>query len=188
MRGKGWRERRFISFLLLLVVIAVSVGLFLLAQRYPDQVRALANLGYAGVFIVSLISSATIILPVPGVLVAFPLALTLNPLLVALAASTGGIIGEVTGYVAGYGGHGVMDHGRMYRRAEDWFRRWGIWALLFFATVPIVPFDVAGLMAGAMRYPLWKFLLVGWVGKSIKFIGIVMAMVWGFETLLRFFD
>lgn len=182
---QGQGRKRFFSVLMVIAVVALSVGLFIFSQRYPEQVRELAGLGYIGVFLVSLISSATIVLPVPGVLVAFSLALTLNPILVAVAASTGGIFGEITGYMAGYGGHGVVDHGQMYRRAEQWFRRRGSWALLLFASVPLIPFDLAGLIAGALRYPLWKFLLVGWAGKTLKFIIIVYAMVLGWEAFLR---
>ena len=41
-------------------------------------------------------------------------------------------------------------------------------------------------LTGAIRYPLWKFLLIGWLGKSLKFVVLVFAMVWGWETLLRY--
>ncbi|MBI2836386.1 MAG: VTT domain-containing protein [Chloroflexi bacterium] len=185
---QGKVRKRLSSFLMLIAVTGISIGLFLFSQRNPEEVRALSGLGYLGIFLISLISSATVILPVPGALVAFSLALTLNPVLVALAASTGGIIGEITGYMAGYGGHGMLHHGPMHDRAKRWIKRWGIWTIFFFATVPLMPFDLAGLFAGALRYPLWKFLVVGWVGKSIKFIALVFAMKAGWEALLRLFS
>jgi len=31
-------------------------------------------------------------------------------------------------------------------------------------------------------------MLVGWIGKSLKYIGLVYAAVWGWQTLLRFFS
>ncbi len=125
---KSQPVKRAVSFLILLVVIIISVGLFFIVQRYPDKVEELANFGYLGVFIISLLSSATLILPVPGVLVLFPLVVALNPVLVALAASTGGIIGEISGYMAGYSGRGmvnIVNSGRMYNRVERWMWRWG---------------------------------------------------------------
>jgi hypothetical protein len=97
----GWLRQRLVPILTLLLVIVISVGLFVVTQRYPDKVEQFGNLGYLGVFIGSLISSATVLLPVPGVLVLFPLVASLNLVLVALAGSTGGIIGEITGYMAG---------------------------------------------------------------------------------------
>ena len=187
---KSQPVKRAVSFLILLVVIIISVGLFFIVQRYPDKVEELANFGYLGVFIISLLSSATLILPVPGVLVLFPLVVALNPVLVALAASTGGIIGEISGYMAGYSGRGmvnIVNSGRMYNRVERWMWRWGAWTIFVFAATPLLVFDLAGVIAGAIRYPLWKFLLIGWLGKSLKFVVLVFAMVWGWETLLRYF-
>jgi len=181
------RKRRLLPILIIILVILLSVGLFLFAQRFPDKVKEFGNYGYLGVFIGSLISNATIILPVPGVLVLFPLVANLNPILVALAGSTGGIIGELSSYMAGFGGQAMVDKGRIYQRVEGWMRKWGGWTIFVFAFAPIVPFDVAGLVGGAMRYPLWKFLLIGWIGKSLKYIWLVYAAAWGFNTLLRFF-
>ena len=66
-------------------------------------------------------------------------------------------------------------------------RRWGSWAVFAFAAAPVPLFDVAGIVAGALRFPLWKFLLVGWVGKSIKLTLLVMAGAWGWSAVLRLF-
>ena len=184
LEKEGQAKKRARSFLMILVSVALSVALFIFTKSYPDKVKELAGLGYLGVFVVSLVSSASVILPVPGLLVIFPLVAVLNPALVALAGSTGGIFGEITGYMAGYGGHGIAHGSKMHTRAEGWMRRWGSWTIFFFAVGPV--FDVAGVIAGAFRYPLWKFILIGWVGKSIKFIILVYAMVWGWETLLRY--
>ena len=184
LKKEGQFRKKSLSFLMILISVALSVGLFIFAKSYPDKVKELAGLGYLGVFVVSLVSSATVILPVPGLLVIFPLVATLNPVLVALAGSTGGIFGEITGYMAGYGGHGIAHGSKMHLRAEGWMRRWGSWTIFFFAVGPA--FDIAGVVAGAFRYPLWKFMLIGWVGKSMKFIALVYAMVWGWEALLRY--
>jgi membrane protein YqaA with SNARE-associated domain len=181
------RKRRILPILIIVLVVGLSVGLFIFAQRFPDKVKEFGNYGYLGVFIGSLVSNATVILPVPGVLVLFPLVANLNPILVALAGSTGGIIGEVSSYMAGFGGQAMVNKGRIYELVEGWMRKWGGWTIFVFAFAPIIPFDVAGLVGGAMRYPLWKFLLIGWIGKSLKYIWLVYAATWGLNTLLRFF-
>jgi len=182
----SWKKR-IIPILTIVLVVTLTVSLFIFARRYPDKVQAFGEYGYLGVFIGSLISNATVILPIPGVLVLFPLVANLNPILVALAGSTGGIIGELSSYTAGYGGQAMVNKGKWYLRVEGWMRKWGGWTIFFFAFAPVIPFDVAGLVAGAMRYRLWKFLLYGWVGKSLKYIWIVYAAQWGFRTLWRFF-
>ncbi|HEX9976391.1 MAG TPA: VTT domain-containing protein [Dehalococcoidales bacterium] len=188
VKKKSWLRQRLVPILALLLVVVITVGLFIFTQRYPEIVDKFGDLGYLGVLVGSLISSATVVLPVPGVIVLFPLVVSLNPVLVALAGSTGGIVGEISGYMAGYGGQGVANKGKMYERVEGWMKKWGVWTIFVFAFAPFLLFDIAGVVAGALRYPLWKFLLVGWVGKSLKYIGLVYAMAWGWESLLRFFD
>jgi membrane protein YqaA with SNARE-associated domain len=180
---KAWLKKRIIPILAVLLAVAITVVLFL----YRDKVAEFGNYGYLGAFLVCLISNATIILPVPGIVVLFALGATLNPVFVALVGAAGGTIGEITGFMAGYGGRGmVQGSGRMYVMAESWIRRWGGWAIFAFAVFPLPVLDIAGVVAGVLRYPVWKFLLVAWPGKSIKYIILVLAGVWGWQTLLRF--
>jgi len=181
---KAGLKKRIVPISAVLLALGISIALFL----YRDQVSQLGDYGYVGAFLVCLVSNATIILPVPGIVVLFALGATLNPILVGLAGAAGGIIGEMTGFMVGYGGREVVPSGsRMYARAENWMRRWGGWAVFAFAAVPLPVFDLAGVVAGVLRYPLWKFLLIGWVGKSIKYVILVLAGAWGWEALLDFF-
>lgn len=171
--------------LTVLLGIAITVVLYLLR----DIITELGNYGYLGAFLISLITSATVILPVPGIVVLFALGTTLNPVLVALVGATGGIIGEMTGFMVGYEGREAIPHkSKLYLRLENWMRRWGTWAVIAFAAIPLPIFDVAGIVAGALHYPLWKFLLIGWAGKCFKFVLLVLAGAWGWETILRFLE
>lgn len=176
-------RKRIIPLLTLLLVIAISVVLFVLSQRYPETVNEFKNYGYLGVFLLSLASNATVILPVPGVLLFIPLLTILNPVLVALVGATGGVMGEITGYMAGYSGREMAQDMRLYKRVEGWMRRWGAWTIFVFAVAPFLLVDVAGIVAGALRFPLWKFLLVVWVGKSLKYVGLMLAGAWGWEAI-----
>jgi len=186
-KGK-WLRKRLIPLLIIFLVIAISVGLFIFGQRFPEKVEEFKSYGYLGAFIISVVSNATVILPVPGVLLFIPLITSFNPFLLGLVSATGGIIGELTGYMAGYSGRGMVKDNRMTRRVEDWMKRWGAWTVFVFAVAPFLLLDVAGLVAGAMRFPLWKFMLVAWAGKTIKYIGLLYAAYWGWEAILRFFD
>jgi len=182
-RSKAWLRKRIIPILAVLLAVAITIVLFL----YRDKVAEFGNYGYLGAFLVCLISNTSVILPVPGIVVLFVLGATLNPVLVALVGATGGIIGEITGFMAGYGGRGMVPgSGRMYSMAKNWMRRWGGWTIFAFAVAPLPIFDIAGVVAGVLGYPVWKFLLVGWAGKSIKYIILVLAGVWGWQALLRF--
>jgi len=185
--GKKQWLKRLVPLLTLLLVIAVSVGLFVFTQRYPEKVEEFETYGYLGAFIICVVSNATVILPVPGILVFIPLIASFNPVLLGLVGATGGIIGEITGYMAGYSGRGVIQNRPMFNRVEHWMRRWGAWAVFIFAVTPFLLLDIAGMVAGVLRYPLWKFLLVAWAGKTIKYIGIMVAAAWGWEAVLRYF-
>ena len=57
----------------------------------------LINFGYLGAFLISLISSLSIFVPIPYTIVIYALGSSLNPLLIALASGFGSAIGEISG-------------------------------------------------------------------------------------------
>ena len=69
--------------------------------------------------------NATIILPVPGLIFVFALGHTLNPLVVGLVAGPGAALGELTGYLAGYGSSAVIDNLKLYHRIQGWMEKYG---------------------------------------------------------------
>ena len=42
------------------------------------------------------------------------------------------------------------------------------------ALVPNPVFDVGGVLAGALRMPVFRFLLACWAGKSVRLIAIAL--------------
>jgi membrane protein YqaA with SNARE-associated domain len=95
-----------------------------------------------------------------------------DPVLVALAASVAGALGETTGYYAGYLGKRIARLENMpgYQRLVSWMNKHGPWGIFLISLQPILPFDVAGLLAGASKMPLWKFLLPCWAGRFPKYL------------------
>ncbi|MDD5703864.1 MAG: VTT domain-containing protein [Dehalococcoidales bacterium] len=93
-----------------------------------------------------------------------------NPWLVAFSASLGGALGELSGYYAGYIGKRIASIQDMkgYNMISDWMNRNGIWTIFIFAVQPVLPFDIAGIISGVARVPLYKFLPALWGGKFIK--------------------
>ena len=53
--------------------------------------------------------------------------------------------------------------------------RWGIGVLLILSIIPNPIFDFVGIAAGALRYPMKRFLITVWVGKTLK--GLIIAHV-----------
>lgn len=182
-RKGRWRDK-VIPVSSLLLVIAITVALFV----YRDRVAELGNYGYLGVFVISLVCSATIILPVPGMLLIFALGATFNPVFVGLVAAFGGTLGEITGYTLGYSGRRIIGGDRVFIRAEKWIKKWGMLTIFVFSLVPPLPVDVLGIVTGSLRFPLWKFLLACFLGKAILYTGMAFTGAWGWEIVLPYFS
>ena len=180
---RGWLRDKFIPLLTVLLVIAITVLLFI----YRDEVSELGEYGYLGAFLVSLVGNATIILPMPSFLILMALGASFNPALVGLSGGLGGTIGEMTCYLLGYSGRGIVQNKRIYDMAVRWLQKWGVWVVFIFAVTP-APFDVMGMVAGLLRFPFWKFFIATLFGKMIKYAVLAYAGALGWEAVLRFFD
>ena len=176
-------KTNYLSLLTLFLVVAIFVSLFLFFYRYPEKIEAFESLGYLGAFLICLITNATVILPFPGIVLIFALGAAFNPLLIGLAAGIGGTIGEMTAYLLGYSGRGVVKNVKFYDRAAQWLKRWGSLTVFVFAATPL-PFDVLGIAAGLLRFPFWKFFIACLFGKTLIFIVMALAGAWGWEAFL----
>ena len=159
----------------ILAVIAISVTIFV----FRDQVSNLESYGYLGAFLIALVTTATIILPVPGILLIVALGAVpeYNPVLIGLAAGAGSAIGEITGYMAGFSGQLVFENIKYYWQFERWMKKRGFIVIFVLAFVPNPLFDVAGATAGVLRYPIWKFLVSCFAGKTLRYI-LVASFGW----------
>ena len=166
------------------MVLALSVAM-LLAW---DEIERLGVYGYPAVFLVSLVSNATIILPVPGLAVSSLMGSVFNPLLVGLVAGIGQALGELSGYMVGFSGQTLIDRGRAYDRLFRWMSRHGTLTIFVLAVIPNPVFDLAGIAAGALRFPLWRFLASCAAGKVIKNVGFALAGYYGIEAVLQIFQ
>jgi membrane protein DedA with SNARE-associated domain len=145
----------------------VVVGIWALR---PD-LNQIAAYGYVGVFLARAISNATIFVPVPGLFVALAAGgCGLDPLLIGLSGGLGAAVGEMTGFLAGYGGSAIIEEkpNRVTRVLAPWFQRYGAFAVFGFAVVPNPIFDAGGIIAGVLRMAPWQFFLAAAAGNIIK--------------------
>lgn len=168
------------SLFAVLVVIGLSVGIFLLRDRFAE----LAAVGYPGIFLVSLLGNATIILPAPSLLLVFAMGSALPPVLVGVAAGAGEALGELSGYVAGTTGRQAIKRRDIYARLETAMHRAGGITVFVLSVIPNPFFDLAGIAAGALHYPLWRFLVACWLGKTLKTTLVACAGAQGW-TLIK---
>ncbi len=152
----------------LALVFVISLTIILYLKR--DSVRELEAFGYPGIFLISLLANATLILPVPGVLFTSAMGAVFNPWWVALAAGSGAAVGELSGYLAGFSGQGIIERTRWSDRVEAWMRKYGPITIVVLSFVPNPIFDIAGITAGALKMPLYQFMLFCWIGKVLKML------------------
>ena len=165
------------------MMLALSVAIVIVAFLLSDRIPGVESLGYPAVFLISLFGNATLIVPVPAFAVVCTGGTILIPLLVGILGGTGQALGEMTGYIAGYGGQGFFQKGRYYERINSWVERRGWVAIVLLGLIPNPLFDFAGLAAGALRMPAWKFLTAATVGKTIRSVIIAYGCAYGIDLL-----
>lgn len=193
LRTTGWFAEH--TTVRLIVGATVLVGalipsIVLLAT--PGLTDNIQGFGYFGVFLTNLVSTSTVVIPVPG-LTAAGQALIIRqgghsafPWLVGGLGGAGMGLGEVTAYYTGYIGaelargheipgprwfqriaHGTA--GGVSRLTE----RWGMPTLFVLSAVPNPLFEVAGITAGSVRIGFRRFFIAAFAGKLLR--GILLA-------------
>jgi membrane protein YqaA with SNARE-associated domain len=160
-------------------VISLTVTLFL----FQEQIKNLGAYGYPGIFILSILANATVIIPLPGVLLTAAMAVILNPFWVAIAAGSGAALGELSGYLAGFSGQAVVERADRQERLVNWMRKYGDITIVVLAFIPNPAFDMAGITAGALKMPVLRFLLWVWIGKLAK----MMLIAYGGDAIMNWF-
>lgn len=158
------------------VVLAMAVGAapYLL---FREQIQSMAAVGYVGLFVACMLTNASVFLPASSIAFTMAAATALNPLLCALIGGLGTTAGEMVGYVLGRCGRGCIDDQSRFRKVEDGLRRYGAAAILVFAFMPLPLFDLIGVVAGTVKYPVVKFVVVCALGKILKMLLYVFVLV-----------
>ena len=175
-------------FILRVLALTVVIGITVYIFSIRDHVQDFAVYGYPGIFLVMLLANATVIIPAPGVAVVFAMGNIFNPFWVALAAGTGGAIGELSGYLAGFSGQALVENTQAYNRVAPWVQKYGVWAILALSAFPNPFFDLAGIAAGVAKIPVWKFLLFCWIGQIIKMALFAFAGAYSIDWIANFFQ
>ena len=162
-----------IAFLLLAVVLAVLV--WSLRSHIPPEQLA----GYPGVFFLAFLGAVSMILPGPGLLSVCGLSLVLNPFALGVLSGLGESLGESSAYAVGYGGNTIFDKLAFYRNLRPTVQRWmeqrGTLVVFLVSVIPNPIVDVVGIAAGSVHFPFRRFLIIVFIGKTIK--GILWAYI-----------
>lgn len=102
-----------------------------------------------------------------------------HPVWLLLAVATAGnLLGSVVNWGLGRGLVHFQDRRwfpvspRRLEQATRWYRRWGRWSLLA-SWVPVIG-DPLTLVAGILREPLWRFVLIVGLAKGGRYLALVL--------------
>lgn len=124
---------------------------------------------YGSLFLASLLAATLIPAQSESVLTGLILAGGQPVAALVAVASLGNILGSVLNWLIGRGVEKFRDRKwfpagqRQLDRAQQHYQRFGYWSLLL-AWVPIIG-DPLTLVAGIMREPLWRFVVLVSIGK-----------------------
>jgi len=178
-------ERRLtlLRILAFIFVVGIVVAIFVFRER----VRELSHLGYLGAFLIPLIANATIFVPIPGVWVIFAMGAVFNPFFLAIFAGLGAAAGELSGYLLGFSGQGLAERTQLYERILDFMRRHHRWSDLLIVILALIPnpfFDMAGIAAGTLKIPIWRFYIFCALGSILKMLAFAYG---GFHIINTWF-
>ena len=165
------------------LVMVASVVLAVVLIRFSSLLENLGPWGYLGVAAAEFGNSAMLIFPTPVAAYTFAMGAILNPFLVGAIGGVFATLGELIGYYLGRRGSTVLSDRPIVLRLRVWTDKWGAFVLFACAALP-VPFDIAGVWAGTVGYPLTRFVPVVLMGKTVKVTLIAVAGYFGLQALV----
>lgn len=146
-------------FYLLAFVIAFAPGPFL-------------KFGYLGIFVFNLFGPGTFLVPVASRF--------FSVLGVSLVTALGMAINDSVSWLAGKNGDIFFKRGRRVERVERYIKKYGPFALFFWALVPF-PYDFIAVIAGYLELSFGRFMWPTFLGRFCRFLilGSGTVAIWG---------
>jgi membrane protein YqaA with SNARE-associated domain len=145
-----------------------SIVIMLIGFLYIKDLKKFKKYGYIGIFIINFLGSVSVFSPAAP-FTAIYAGTIYNPFLVSFVSALGAICGDAPGYGIGYGGQLIIHHFKWYDRIKYFMELNGAITIFVLASIPNPFFDLAGIAAGTTNYPFWKFIIISFIGKWIKF-------------------
>ena len=163
-----------------LLVLAAILGVWFLRGLLPD---ARTVVGYPSIFVLNFMAAFSMVVPIPAIATVCAGGVILIPVVVAMVAGTAETLGEMSGYALGYTGRGVIEKRKVYVVARDMMERRGSLMLFIGAMIPNPFFDVLGVVAGSLRFPIRRFLPPVWAGKVAKSLWVAYGCLYSIELV-----
>lgn len=156
------------------------------ALSHPRQCAKRLAQSRSGLWMIGVLSFLeSTVLPFAIEIVLIPYMLARQDILwrIALVTTLGSVIGAGFGYAIGYFLYAsagtwlieTLGWQQQFESTRQWFSSNGFWAVLAIGVTP-VPFQVAMLAAGAMKYSLPMFLLATGLARGIRYFGLALLV------------
>ncbi|MBI3088730.1 MAG: DedA family protein [Candidatus Colwellbacteria bacterium] len=158
--------------------------------------NTIAVLGYPGIFLLMFLGNANIPIPSEIIMTFSGFVVGMGDFsfwMVVLVGTLGDMSGSLLSYFIANQLSGRLETSGDFKRAENWYKRFGAASLFFGKLVPFVRAFIA-FPAGIFKVKLWKFLLLVGSGALIwstvlTYIGFVLGGNWAtIEPYFRKFD
>nr|WP_225780312.1 YqaA family protein [Pseudomonas sp. Marseille-Q3773] len=136
---------------------------------------------YLGLFLAAFAAATLLPMQSEAALVAMLVSGHYLPVLLVVVATAGNVLGSVANWVLGRG----IEHFRHKRwfpvseakleKAQVMYQRYGYWSLLL-SWVPLIG-DPITLVAGVMREPFWRFLLLVILAKGGRYLVLTLVVL-----------
>ena len=144
----------------------------------------LTGTSLAGLFVAAFLAATPVPFQSEVVFLALLAQGTVPVVALVLVASVGNILGSCVTYALGRGLGGARGARWLgltperQARAERWFGRWGLWALLL-SWAPGGDLIVA--LSGALRVPLPRFVALVTIAKTVRYavVALIGLGIWG---------
>ncbi|MBW6424623.1 DedA family protein [Rhizobium sp. XQZ8] len=134
---------------------------------------------YAGLFSAAFIAATIFPMQSEAILVGLILSDRYSLTGLLLVASVGNTLGAVVNWALGRGIEQFREKSWFpvkpdkLEKAQAWYRKYGKWSLLL-SWLPIGG-DAVTVAAGVLREPLWIFLTLVFIGKSVRYLVLAAA-------------
>ncbi len=163
------------SKIILILLFAISTILLFLPLFFELDFKALLAFGLIGLFLLNFLGSATLFLPAPAIVSVAIAGASFNPFVVALVAGIASALGEGVAYLFGYSSTEVLNlkrHKLIFKISNTIMNWKGGMLIPLFAFFPNPLFDGLGILAGMSKYPIKRFILLTFIGRTIRNIGV----------------
>ncbi|MBI5452473.1 VTT domain-containing protein [Candidatus Gottesmanbacteria bacterium] len=179
MRRRIQKKKSLIQQWQRIAILLLSLVLMYLLWRERRLIYKFESWGYIGLFLINAFTNATVILPLPSFITVFIGGSIWNPLMVGIISGLGAAIGELIGFFVGFGSRGVIDifdgQEKWLKKTEKWLKKNGFITIFVTSVLPDPFFDLVGIAAGTLNYPIWKFFLATALGRIFRNIIIAWS-------------